>query len=84
MPTIELIYATIEAQELLTLMVDEQSTIQDCIKQSGLLAQYPEIDLAVMKVGVFSQIKPLNYVVNEGDRIPTLDCRPKSGEKAEG
>lgn len=69
MPTIEVIYATLEAQELLKLKVKEGSSIQDCIEQSGITAQYPEIDLGVMKVGVFSQVKPLSHVVCEGDRI---------------
>lgn len=69
MPTVEIIYATIESQELLTLSVAEQATIQDCIEQSGLLVQYPDIDLSVMKVGIFSQVKVLSHSVNEGDRI---------------
>lgn len=69
MPTVEIIYASIESQELLTLSVTEQATIQDCIDQSGLLVQYPDIDLSVMKVGIFSQVKALSHSVNEGDRI---------------
>lgn len=69
MPKIEVIYATLESQELLSLIVEENSSIQDCIEQSGILAQYPEIDLDVLKVGVFSQVKPLSHVVREGDRI---------------
>ncbi len=69
MPRVEIIYATIESQELLILEVSEQSTIQNCIEQSGLMLQYPEIDLSVFKVGVFSQVKPLSYEVTQGDRI---------------
>ena len=80
MPTVEIIYATIESQELLSLSVAEHTTIQDCIEQSGLLAQFPDIDLSVMKVGIFSQVKPLSHSVNEGDRIEiyrTLIADPK-------
>jgi len=69
MPTIEVIYATIDSQEILSLEVAEQATIESCIEQSGLLSKYPEIDLSVLKVGVFSQVKKLNYEVNQGDRI---------------
>jgi putative ubiquitin-RnfH superfamily antitoxin RatB of RatAB toxin-antitoxin module len=69
MPMVEVIYATIDSQQLLSLNVSEQATIEDCIIQSGLMVQFPEIDLSVMKVGVFSQVKPLDYVVNEGDRV---------------
>ncbi len=69
MPKVEIIYATIESQELMTLDVAEKSTIEDCIVQSGLLAQFPEIDLSVMKVGIFSQVKTLSHLVSEGNRI---------------
>lgn len=69
MPKIEVIYATLKQQKLIKLMVDESSTIQQCIEQSGVLQQFPEIDLEETKVGIFSQVKPLDFVVSEGDRI---------------
>ncbi len=69
MVKVEIIYATLEQQNLIDLTVKEQSSIESCIQLSGLLEKYPEIDLAVFKVGIFSQVKPLSYEVNEGDRI---------------
>ncbi len=69
MPKVELIYATPQQQNLLTLSAAEGATIADCIRQSGLLQQHQELDIDHMKVGVFSQIKPLTAVVREGDRI---------------
>ena len=69
MPKIEVIYGTLKQQKLIKLMVDESSTIQQCIEQSGVLQQFPEIDLEETKVGIFSQVKPLDFVVSEGDRI---------------
>lgn len=69
MPQIELIYATKEKQQLLILQVEEGATIESCIKQSGILSEYPEIDLEINKVGIFSQVKPLTQTVREGDRI---------------
>ncbi len=66
---IELIYATLEHQNLLQLNVPEGSDISYCIETSGIKNQFPEIDLSTMKVGIFSQVKPLNHLVQSGDRI---------------
>ena len=66
---IELIYATKECQEILKLEVQAGSDIEHCIETSGILEQFPEIDLASMKVGIFSQVKPLSHLVQSGDRI---------------
>ncbi len=69
MPIIELIFATPEQQEIMQLEVPDGSSIETSIEISGIKDQYPEIDLSVMKVGIFSQVKPLTHVVNAGDRI---------------
>ena len=90
MPTVEVIYATLEAQNLLKITVEEGATIKDCIEQSGLLVQFPEIDLSVLKVGIFSQVKPLEHPVKSGDRIEIYrsliadpkDVRRKKAEAA--
>ncbi len=90
MPQVEIIYATIEEQEILTVEISDDTSIQWCIENSGILMRYPEIDLATMKVGIFSQVKALTEVVKEGDRIeiyrPLIadpkDVRRKKAEKA--
>lgn len=69
MLNIEIIYATLESQELMSLHVEEGASIDSCIKKSGILEKHPEIDLSVLKVGIFSQVKPLSHPVQSGDRI---------------
>ncbi|WP_101340883.1 RnfH family protein [Cereibacter azotoformans] len=49
--------------------VPEGATARDAIERSGLLAQFPEIDLAVNKVGIFGAICPPDRTVKEGDRV---------------
>ena len=66
---IEIIYATLESQELIKIEVEQGSTIEQCIHISGVQKKFPEIDLNQMKVGIFSQVKPLNHQVAQGDRI---------------
>ena len=42
---------------------------QDVIDLSGLLDQFPELDLEVNKVGIFGTIAKLNKPVKDGDRV---------------
>jgi len=44
-------------------------TIQKAIKQSGILAHFPEIDLTTNKVGIFGELKRLEDKVKTGDRV---------------
>ena len=66
---IELVYIKPDEQHVVELKVDNGTTIQQAIETSGLLEQFPEIDLSVNKVGIFSAIKPLDTVLESGDRI---------------
>ncbi len=69
MISVEVVYALPHEQRVLSLMVDSQSTVEDIIRQSGVLALYPEIDLAENKVGVFSRNVKLDAQVRDHDRI---------------
>ncbi|HOP23616.1 MAG TPA: RnfH family protein [Gammaproteobacteria bacterium] len=73
MINVEVAYALPEKQEIIKLQVNKKTTIEQAIKQSGLLEVYTAIDLfsedSANKVGIFSQIKSLDEIVNDGDRI---------------
>lgn len=49
--------------------VPEAATVRDAITASGLMEQFPEIDLEQNKVGVFGSIAKLDRVLKEGDRV---------------
>lgn len=67
---IELVYAPTNADPVLVaLTVPADSTIETAIMASGLLEQFPDIDLNSNKVGVFSQRAVLSDQVSQGDRI---------------
>jgi len=53
----------------LKLEVPDGSTVQQAIEHSGLLHQFPEIDLDTQKVGVFGKLAKLTAKVSEGDRV---------------
>ncbi|TAK76445.1 MAG: RnfH family protein [Gammaproteobacteria bacterium] len=82
---VEVAYAGRDRQEILAVEVKEGSTIETAIQQSGILALFPEIDLAKQKVGVFSKQKDLTDIVREGDRIEIyrpLIIDPKEARRA--
>ncbi|MCG7899467.1 MAG: RnfH family protein [Candidatus Thiodiazotropha lotti] len=62
-------YADKFKQLWLKLDVPDGSTVRQAIEKSGLLDQFPEIDLSRQKVGIFGKIAKLDAVVEEGSRI---------------
>jgi len=62
-------YAKNSTQVWMKIDVPEDATIGEVIEQSGLLEQFPEIDLEVNKVGIFGAVKKPHMKVQEGDRI---------------
>lgn len=62
-------YAKPTAQVWKHVDVPEGATAQDAIDRSGLLAQFPEIDLERNKIGIFGQICALGKPLKEGDRV---------------
>ncbi len=62
-------YADKFKQVWLKLEVPDDSTVLDAIKLSGLLEQFPEIDLEKQKVGIFGKLTKLTAKVEDGQRI---------------
>ncbi|NLS14103.1 RnfH family protein [Vibrio sp. SM6] len=66
---VEVVYALPLEQRVVTLVVNRNATVEEIIRQSGILECYPEIDLSKNKVGVFSRNVRLDATVRERDRI---------------
>lgn len=62
-------YADKFKQVWLKLEVPDDSTVRQAIEHSGLLNQFPEIDLEKQKVGIFGKITKLDAKLEEGSRI---------------
>jgi putative ubiquitin-RnfH superfamily antitoxin RatB of RatAB toxin-antitoxin module len=62
-------YAEADRQTWLRLEIPDGSTVQQAIELSGLLKQYPHIDLQTQKVGIFGKLAKLDSPVKEGDRV---------------
>ncbi|MDV6252697.1 RnfH family protein [Vibrio sp. EA2] len=66
---VEVIYALPHEQRVFNLVVNKHETVEEIIRQSGVLELYPEIDLSKNKVGVFSRNVKLDATVRDRDRI---------------
>ena len=66
---IEVAYARPDKQLIIALQVAESCTVEQVIELSGVLGQFPEIDLAINKVGIFSKISHLSSQLQENDRV---------------
>lgn len=53
----------------LNIEVPDESTVAEGIERSGVLKQFPHIDLATQKVGVFGRLVKLEAPLKPGDRI---------------
>ncbi|MFZ2268966.1 MAG: RnfH family protein [Azonexus sp.] len=53
----------------LNIEVPDESTVADGIERSGVLKQFPHIDLSNQKVGVFGRLVKLDTALKPGDRI---------------
>lgn len=62
-------YAEAERQLWMRLDVPVGSNVEQTIQLSGILEQFPEIDLKTQKVGIFGKLTKLTAEVKEGDRV---------------
>lgn len=62
-------YADTLQQAWLRIEVPEETTVEQAILRSGILRQFPEIDLIEQKVGIFGKLVKLDAPVSPGDRV---------------
>ena len=66
---IEVIYARADAQDSINVSVPRGATIRAVIERSRVIETFPEIDLAVNKVGIYGKLRSLDDTVQAGDRV---------------
>ena len=67
--TVQVCYATPDTEYLHSLQVAPGTTIEAAILASGVLQQFPAIDLATAPVGLYGKKRPMGTVLREHDRI---------------
>jgi len=66
---VEVAYAKPDKQVIIEVPAVKSITVQQAIEISGILQQFPEIDLRVNKVGVFGKLAQLDRELAAGNRV---------------
>ena len=81
---VEVAYATVEKQHLLTLNVPADCTVAQAIERSGICDLCPDIDLAQHKLGVWGRLVKAEQVLQPRDRVEIyrpLKADPKEARR---
>lgn len=66
---VEVAYALPEKQIIRAVNVDAGTTIGAAIVQSGIMMDFPELELEEAKVGVFGKAAAMTTTLSDGDRV---------------
>lgn len=66
---VEVAYALPDQQLILEVMAPVGTTLEQAVELSGVLQQFPEIDLAKNKVGIFGKLGKKTAELKAGDRV---------------
>lgn len=67
--TVEVAYALPHEQLIVPVKVQAGTTAENAIYTSGIMNKFPEIDLAVNKIGIFGKATRLDTVLRQLDRV---------------
>lgn len=66
---VEVAYADVAKQIIYSVDVEDGCTIEQAVRLSPLLTDFPQVDLNKNKVGVFGVQKKLDQLLRDGDRV---------------
>lgn len=66
---VEIVFADHRQHKTIQISVPPASCISAAVKLSGILLDFPNIDLSKNKVGIFGKLSNLDAKVQAGDRI---------------
>ena len=66
---VEVAYAIPEKQIIRDVNVDAGTTIGAAIVQSGIMMDFPELELEEAKVGIFGKMAAMTTILSDGDRV---------------
>ena len=74
-------YALPQRQVWFDVNLQDGATVKEAIERSGILKQFPDINLEQQKVGIFGKLAKLDAVLADGDRVEIyrpITCDPKT------
>ncbi len=66
---VEVVYAMRDRQKVASVQLPQGASVREAIERSGLLVEFPEIDLAANKVGIWNKLAKVDAVLRDNDRV---------------
>lgn len=66
---VEVVYANASRQKAVRVTVREGASVREAIEHSGLLAEFPEIDLDKNKLGIWNKLAKPDAALRDKDRV---------------
>jgi len=68
---VEVAYAGVKVQKIISLEVEEGTSVYDTAVLSNIVDVFPEIDIQTIPMGIFGKgiRKPKEEIIREGDRV---------------
>ena len=66
---VEVVYGRQDRQKVVSVKLNEGATLSEAVERSGLLAEFPEIDLASNKLDIWNKLAKADAVVRDKDRV---------------
>lgn len=66
---VEVAYAEAERQLIIPVNVDKGTTAGGAIVQSGIMLEFPQLDVESSKVGIFGKASSMDEQLKDGDRV---------------
>ncbi|MGK0298298.1 MAG: putative ubiquitin-RnfH superfamily antitoxin RatB of RatAB toxin-antitoxin module [Gammaproteobacteria bacterium] len=84
MINVDIAYATEKYVELISVKVNRGASVMEAIHQSGIMQLYPEADIKIGNIGIYSKICSEDTQLTDGDRIEIyrpLKADPKEARR---
>jgi putative ubiquitin-RnfH superfamily antitoxin RatB of RatAB toxin-antitoxin module len=66
---VEVVYALQNRQKAVMLQLPAGATLREAVERSGLMAEFPEIDLAANKFGIWNKLAKPDAALRDNDRV---------------
>lgn len=66
---VDVVYALADRQKVVQLVLPAGTTVQQAIERSGLMMEFPEIDLSRNKLGIWNKLAKADAALRDKDRV---------------
>ncbi len=66
---VEVVYALRDRQKVVNVTLPAGAALREAVERSGLLTEFPEIDLAASKFGIWNKLAKADAALRDNDRV---------------